>query len=108
MKKIQLILVVLVLLVSSQKMYGQTNAPRADARQKTQHGRIHEGRKDGEVTNREARALHKEQRHIRRSERRVKSDGQVTAREKARLERKQDRASRHIRRSRNNNLEKKE
>jgi hypothetical protein len=52
--------------------------------------------------------LNKQQRHIRRSERRAKADGDVTVREKARLERKQDRASRNVRRAKNNDIEKKD
>jgi hypothetical protein len=81
---------------------------RSDARQKSQRVRIHEGRKDGEVTNGEAALLNKQQRHIRRSERRAKADGDVTAREKVRLERKQDRANRNIRRAKHNDIEKKD
>ena len=70
--------------------------------------RIHEGRKDGDVSNGEAIMLNKQQRHIRRSERRANADGTVTPREKARLDRKQDRASRNIRKAKTNDLEKKD
>lgn len=82
----------------------QTQTPRADARQGLQRARIHEGRTSGELSRREAAGLNMQQRHIRRSERRIKRDGEVTPREKARLERKQDRASRHIRRARHNQV----
>lgn len=105
MKRIHIVLAA-VLFLASFKVMAQTSAPRADARQKAQRGRIAEGRQDGEVTNREAAHLHREQRHIRRSERRVKADGEVSVREKARLERKQDRANRHVRRAKHNNIEK--
>jgi hypothetical protein len=86
--------------------HAQTQTKRADTRQKAQHARIAEGRQDGELTNTEAAALNKQQRHIRRTERRTKADGVVTPREKMKLERKQDRANRNIRRAKNNNIEK--
>lgn len=82
--------------------FAQSETPRADVRQTKQRARIHEGRKSGEVTNGEAAMLNKQQRHIRRSERRAEADGTVTAREKRKLEKKQDRANRHIRRAKNN------
>jgi acetyl-CoA carboxylase carboxyltransferase component len=78
---------------------------RVDGRQKAQRVRIANGRAEGEVTKGEAVLLRKEQRHIRRAERRAKSDGSLTPREKMRLERKQDRASRHIRRAKSNPLD---
>lgn len=84
----------------------QSQTQRADRRETAQRARIHKGRRDGEITNREAAALNAEQRHVRRSERRAKADGEVTAQEKMRLERKQDRASRHIRKAKHNNIEK--
>jgi len=80
----------------------QTETPRADQRQVNQRARIHEGRADGEVTKREARALNKQQRHIKRTERRAESDGVVSKSERRKLERKQDRASRNIRRAKTN------
>ena len=85
--------------------YAQIAAPRADTRQGAQRSRIHEGRKDSELTNREASALNSEQRSVRRLERRVKADGEVTTTEKVRIEKKQDRASRHIRRAKNNKID---
>lgn len=96
-----------MLLIFSITVKAQTQAPRADARQNVQRARIHEGRKDDDLTRREASLLNKEQRHIRRAERRAKADGEVTAHEKAKVERKQDRASRHIRRAKNNDIERK-
>lgn len=88
--------------------FAQDRTPRADVREGAQRARIHEGRKEGEITNKEAAALNSQQRHIRRSERRAKADGDVSVRERARLERKQDRASRNIRRAKHNDIEKKE
>lgn len=83
----------------------QDVTPRADNRQKVQRSRIHEGRQDGELTQREASALNSEQRSVRRVERRAKADGEVSVREKRRIEKKQDRASRHIRRAKNNKID---
>lgn len=77
--------------------------PRADARQKAQHARIAEGTASGELTRGERAALKRQQRHIRRTERRAKADGEVTRREKAVIEHKQDRANRAIRRAKHNN-----
>ena len=85
--------------------YSQEVAPRTDKRQVAQRARIAEGRQDGEVTRREAAALHAQQRHIRRSERRAEADGDVTVREQRRLDRKQNRASRNIRRAKHNRLD---
>jgi len=102
MKKHILIFSVLSLL--SVALYGQEATPRANTRQKAQRVRIAEGRADGDLTNTEAAALNKQQRHIRRTERRAKSDGTVTVAEKRKLERKQDRANRNIRRAKNNSI----
>lgn len=84
-----------------------TKTKRVDTRQKIQRARIADGVVDGEVTRREAAGLRKNQRHIRRAERRAKSDGVVTPRERVRLEKKQDRASRRIRRAKTNELDRK-
>lgn len=105
MKKLILVTGFLIFGLSVAVM-AQSETPRADTRQKTQRARIHEGRKDGEVTNREAAVLNAEQRNIRRTERRMKADGEVTPAEKVRLEKKQDRANRHIRRAKNNDIDK--
>lgn len=96
---------VAVIMIFSVSVYAQTPMPRSDARQGAQRARIHKARVDGDVTRREAHMLNREQRHVRRAERRVKVDGEVTGREKVRLERKQDRASRHIRRAKHNEFE---
>jgi hypothetical protein len=105
MKRISAITGILMIFLSVSTL-AQTETVRATTRQKAQHGRIYAGRQDGEVTRREAYALNREQRHIRKTKRRAKSDGEVTFAEKARMERKQDRANRHIRRARHNQSEK--
>ena len=87
--------------------FAQERTPRANAREGAQRARIHDGRRDGDLTKTEASALNLQQRHIRRSERRIKADGDVTRVERVRLERRQDRASRNIRRAKHNNIERK-
>lgn len=96
------IVVAFLMIMSFSLCQAQTETPRADARQVAQRARIHQGRQSGEITNREAATLNKQQRHIRRAERRAESDGVVTRREKRRLEKKQDRANRTIRRAKHN------
>ncbi len=100
MKKI--ILVLSITMLTCIVAVAQQVTPKADVREVSQRARIHEGRNDGDLTRSEAKALNKQQRHIRRTERRAKSDGTVTSTEKMKLQRKQNRASRNIRRSKNN------
>lgn len=76
----------------------QVATPAATSRQVNQHARIAHGQANGELTRLEARALKREQRHIRRVKRRAKADGVVTKEEKIIINRKQRRANRHIRR----------
>jgi hypothetical protein len=101
MKKLILLPFILIAVVA----FSQERTPRADVRQANQQTRIVQGRATGEVTQREARVLRAEQRHIRRSERRAKADGEVTVAERRKLERKQDRSSRHIRRAKHNQID---
>ena len=77
--------------------------PKVDKRQKNQKVRIVDGVRDGELTRAETANLAKDQRELRRMERRAKRDGKVTARERARLQRKQNQNSRKIARKKNNN-----
>ncbi|CAN5466757.1 hypothetical protein BH10BAC4_BH10BAC4_20700 [soil metagenome] len=82
-------------------VFAQDATPKADARQVSERARIHQGRKSGELTSKEAAGLNAQQRHIRRTERRAKADGTVTAQERQKINRKQNRASRNIRRQKN-------
>lgn len=77
----------------------QSQTPVADQRQQNQKARIVEGASSGELTRRETAQSVRDQRRIRRTERRAKSDGVVTPGEKANLERKQNKASRQLRRN---------
>ena len=85
-----------ILLLAGLAAFAQDATPKADARQAAERVRIAEGRKSGELTNKEAAGLNSQQRRIRRSERRSKADGVVTPKEKRKLNRKQNRASRNI------------
>jgi hypothetical protein len=73
--------------------FGQQGIER---RQETQHRRIEQGVRSGELTRREVRGLAVEQRKIEREQRRAASDGVVTSRERAGIQRDQNQASRHI------------
>lgn len=74
------------------------STPRVDQRQHLQHARIRQGVASGELTRREVAHARCDQRHIRRTERRVEADGHVTRRERARLHHQQNHASRELRR----------
>ncbi|HMJ70986.1 MAG TPA: hypothetical protein VK508_18925 [Cyclobacteriaceae bacterium] len=102
MKKIILVPFILIATIA----FSQERTARADVRQTSQQTRIAQGHASGELTRHETRSLRTEQRHIRRSERRVKADGDVTVAERRRLDRRQDRANRHIRRAKNNQIDK--
>lgn len=102
MKK--LILIFSLSMLISFVSFGQERTPKVNGRQHVQHGRINQGKQNGEITHREAHLLRKEQKHIRMSERRAKADGDVSAKERRRLDRQQDRASRHIHRAKDNEL----
>ncbi|MBL7857845.1 MAG: hypothetical protein JNM57_09160 [Cyclobacteriaceae bacterium] len=80
-------------------------APRVDQRQENQKQRIKQGVTSGELTRRETAHAARDQRHIRRAERRAKADGTVTPHESARLHRKQNKASRQLHRNKNDRQE---
>jgi hypothetical protein len=88
-------------------LLAQETTPKVDARQNAQQQRIQQGKQSGEISRNEAARVRKEQKHIRRAERRAKADGDVTAAERRKLDRKQDRASRHIHRANNNEVKSK-
>jgi hypothetical protein len=100
MKRVILVFPVIVLF--SVATWAQNVTPKVNERQANQRSRIHEGRKDGDLTRNETALLNREQKHIRRSEYRAKADGDVSVKERRRLDRKQDRANRHIRKAKNN------
>lgn len=77
--------------------YGEgTDTPRIDQRQAEQQQRIDQGVASGQLTEREANRLNKQQEQIGKMEEKAKADGVVTKKERGKIERSQDRASRHI------------
>jgi opacity protein-like surface antigen len=95
MKKNVLAVSILILCVSG-VVYAQTETPRIDQRQANQEQRIDQGVASGQLNEREANRLNKQQEHINKIEEKAKSDGVVTKREKARIDHAQNRASRNI------------
>lgn len=71
-------------------------ARRDGRRENRQESRINQGVQSGELTNREARKLHRGQKKVDVAQERAMADGQMTAGEKLRLEKMQDRQSRKI------------
>lgn len=76
--------------------YAQAEPPVIDQRQTNQEKRIDRGIASGQLNEREATRLNKQQEHISKMEDKAKSDGVVTKRERARIDHAQNRASRHI------------
>jgi opacity protein-like surface antigen len=76
--------------------YAQAETPVIDQRQANQEQRIDQGIASGQLNEREANRLNKQQDHINNMEDKAKSDGVVTKKERARINRAQDRASRNI------------
>lgn len=70
--------------------------PVLNEREHNQMDRIKQGRRSGELTNRESAKLAGEQAKIRAEEKMAKSDGKVTARERANIHRDLNEANRHI------------
>ncbi len=89
------------LLVST--AYAGTRDPGVNKRQHSQHARIHDGVKSGELTHGEAKALRSEQRAIRAQEREFKSDGVLTHGERRELHRDLNESSRDIHREKHDN-----
>jgi hypothetical protein len=76
--------------------FAEAETPVADQRQTNQGQRIDQGVESGQLNEREANRLNKQQEHINKVEDRAKSDGVMTKREQARIGKAQHRASRHI------------
>ena len=95
MKKMLLEVSAMTLLMSGMA-YAQTNTPVIDQRQANQEKRIDQGIESGQLNEREANRLNKQQEHVNKMEDRAKSDGVITKKERARIVAAQDRASRHI------------
>jgi hypothetical protein len=83
----------------------QTATPSIDQREHNQRARIAEGASSGELTRRETAQSVRDQRRIRRTERRAKSDGHVTQAERAHIQHEQNRASRQLKRNKHDGQE---
>lgn len=70
--------------------------PGIDKREANQQQRIEQGIKSGELTQKEAVRLERDQERIKSMEAKAKADGKVTGKERERIERAQDRESRKI------------
>ena len=95
MKKLLLAVSGMTLLINGLAL-AQANTPVIDERQANQEQRIDQGISSGQLNEREANRLNKQQEHINKMEDRAKSDGVMTKKERARIVAAQDRASRHI------------
>lgn len=92
----QTVLVIGSVLLATGMAYAQAETPGIDQRQANQEQRIDQGIASGQLTQREADQLDKQQRHIDTMENKAKSDGVVTKKERTRLHAAQDRASKNI------------
>jgi len=95
MKKM-LLAVSAMMLMTSGMVFAQAETPVIDQRQANQEQRIDQGIASGQLNEREANRLNKQQEHVNKMEDRAKSDGVMTKKERARIGAAQDRASRHI------------
>jgi hypothetical protein len=75
--------------------------PRIDARQANQEQRIDQGVASGELNQREANRLERQQNIIDKAENKAKADGVVTAKERKALTRAQKNANKRIHRQKN-------
>lgn len=91
--KLSTIIIALATLIATFSVQAED---RHDKRQDRQAKRIRHGLKNGELTNKEIKTLFKQQKKIKRMEKRFESDGELTRKEKKRLEKAQDRASKKI------------
>jgi len=72
--------------------------PGMNNREANQHDRIAAGKQSGEITKREARRLHAEQKAVDRAQNKAAADGSVSTQERQRIRRLQSRADRDIHR----------
>ena len=94
MKTIKLVGAALVsILLLGNLMFAQGTV---NQRERRQQRRIADGVKDGELTQKEARKLEKQQAKIHKAEARAKADGEFTAKERAKIQKRQNKASHQI------------
>jgi hypothetical protein len=98
--KVKLIMAIIALVCMAQAN-AQTNA-----RQKNQKERTVQGVKSGEITKKEAKTIHTQQKHVQHIENKAKKDGVVTKKEKVKLNTAQNAASSSIYRKKHNKRDK--
>jgi uncharacterized membrane protein YebE (DUF533 family) len=76
--------------------FAEAGTPGIDQRQANQEQRIDQGIASGQLNEREANRLNKQQEHINRMEDHAKADGVVTNKERGRITHAQNQASHHI------------
>ncbi len=94
--KTMVLAVGMLMLGMSGMVFAEAETPVIDQRQANQEKRIDQGVASGQLNEREANRLNKQQEHINKIEDKAKADGVVTKGERARIDHAQDRASRHI------------
>ncbi len=82
--------------------FAHTGHERIDQRQERQARRIEHGIDNGSLTHREAKKLRKQQRRIRKLERKMRADGHLEKRERRTLQSRLDQASDRIYRLKHN------
>ena len=95
MKKLLLAVSAMTLMMSGMA-FAQAEMPVIDQRQANQDQRIDQGIASGQLNEREANRLNRQQEHVNKIEDRAMSDGVMTKRERARVGAAQNRASHHI------------
>jgi hypothetical protein len=76
--------------------FAEAETPVIDQRQANQEQRIDRGVTSGQLNEKEADRLNKQQEQVNKMENRAKSDGVMTEKERARINEAQARASRHV------------
>jgi len=94
--KVKVFLFSCLLSFAMTSLQAQTQTPKVTQQQVTQHKRIGQGVRSGELTRKETRELQRQQRSIHRNKKRAQSDGIVTPRERVRLDARQKNASGNI------------
>jgi len=92
----QVLLAISAIMFTAGMAFAQAETPRIDQRQSNQEQRIDQGIASGQLNEREANRLNKQQEHINKMEDKAKSDGVVSNKERAKISAAQNRSSRHI------------
>lgn len=92
----------LLLMLVAAGVGAQNHPPGMRGRAFHQRARIAEGRRSGDITHREARRLHGQQRRIQHGKPFARRDGFLSPRERKHLQMRQHHASKNIRRKKHN------